>query len=296
MKTVLLWLGCTTVLLFTTTQEAVTTENRVFFVTVSWLQQHIDDKDLLILDARGSTAYMAGHIPNAIMTNWQQFSDTRGTPGDKNWGNLLTAKGLKVVFQKLGISPKRKIVVYADRGGWGEDGRIVWMLQMAGFTNSKMLDGGMYKWLLIDGKISQQMSVPTASKLSTLQLNKQTNATTDFVKNNINRYKIIDVRDKKEYDGATDFGEKRGGHLPNAINIPFGTLFNDDNTLKSYDKLNKIVAKLGLSKDDSIITYCTAGLRSAYLLLVLQQLGYKNVKNYDSSFYEWAADDKLTVK
>lgn len=37
----------------------------------------------------------------------------------------------------------------------------------------------------------------------------------------------------------------------------------------------------GLSKEDHIITYCTGGIRSAYMQLVMEMCGFENSENYD---------------
>lgn len=45
----------------------------------------------------------------------------------------------------------------------------------------------------------------------------------------------------------------------------------------------------GLAKTDNIVTYCTAGIRSAYMQLILEMCGYENTWNYDESYYRWCA-------
>ena len=70
--------------------------------------------------------------------------------------------------------------------------------------------------------------------------------------------------------------------------MKYTDLFNKNGTLKSNDQLTKLFEDAGLSKDDKIVTYCTAGIRSAYTQLVMDMCGFKNVKNYDGSFYRWA--------
>ncbi|NLA70171.1 MAG: sulfurtransferase, partial [Clostridiales bacterium] len=90
-----------------------------------------------------------------------------------------------------------------------------------------------------------------------------------------------------EYDGATDYGEAKGGRLPGAIHIKYTDLFEENGTLKSNDDITKMFTDAGLSEDDQIVTYCTAGIRSAYMQLIMSDCGFKNVKNYDESYYRW---------
>lgn len=50
---------------------------------------------------------------------------------------------------------------------------------------------------------------------------------------------------------------------------------------------------VGFSKDDQIVTYCTAGIRSGYMQLILEMCGFGNSKNYDESYYRWCAVEEV---
>ncbi|UTW69537.1 hypothetical protein KHA80_22805 [Anaerobacillus sp. HL2] len=89
---------------------------------------------------------------------------------------------------------------------------------------------------------------------------------------------VIDTRTEKEFNGATDFGETRGGHIPGSINLPFKELYNNDSTIKSQKDIDAIMSELGISKDDTIVTYCTTGIRSAHMTLILRMAGYEKWK------------------
>ncbi|NMR36079.1 rhodanese-like domain-containing protein [Chryseobacterium aquaticum] len=67
---------------------------------------------------------------------------------------------------------------------------------------------------------------------------------------------ILDVRSKSEYSG---------GHIKNSINIPVNELQNNLSKLKS--------------KDQTIITCCASGMRSASAKSILINNGYQNVHN-----------------
>ena len=89
------------------------------------------------------------------------------------------------------------------------------------------------------------------------------------------------------------YGEANGGHLPGAIQIRYTDLFNSDSTLKSNEDLTRMFEDAGLSKEDHIITYCTGGIRSAYMQLVMEMCGFENSENYDESFYRWCVEGDL---
>ena len=116
---------------------------------------------------------------------------------------------------------------------------------------------------------------------------------TDELKEIYDDCKIVDTRTDKEYNGKTMYGEANGGHLPGAIQIRYTDLFNSDSTLKSNEDLTKMFEDAGLSKEDHIITYCTGGIRSAYMQLVMEMCGFENSENYDESFYRWCVEGNL---
>jgi len=264
------------------------------FASVSWLKENA--KNVIILDARPEDQYKAGHIPGAINAYWQMFGDMNGKPGDPGWGTLLPVDKLAEKIRALGINSDKEVIVYADPSGWGDDGRIVWMLKMAGVNKSKMLDGGWPSWQAAGGEAAKDIPVANPVEFIITGLDEDMNTTTDWIKANMSNIKVIDARAKKEFDGAVDYGEKRGGHLPGAINLPFNEVFKDDGTLKSISDLKDLFTKAGLKPEDDIVVYCTKGIRSAHETLILRMLGFDKAKNWDASYYEWAGNKDLPVE
>lgn len=267
--------------------------NDNLLVSVDWLKENLHNEDLLILDARGEEEYLKGHIPGAIPVTWQQFSKMEGAPGDEDWGVVLDAAELSEAFSSIGVSTDKTIVVYGNPNAWGEDGRIIWMLQLAG-VNGKMLNGGWPSWEKA-GEVTKEVTQAIPSSFSVSELDYSLFASTEWLSENHDNLVVIDTRTEKEFNGATDFGEARGGHIPGSINLPFKELYNNDSTIKSQSDIEAIMNELGISKDDTIVTYCTAGIRSAHMTLILRMAGYENVKNYDASIYEWANKDTLPL-
>lgn len=268
-----------------------------YIVTADWLKENIDREDLLVLDARGEDAHKKGHISGAIPVMWQGFANMEGGPGEANWGTVLEPKALSEKLSQHGITKDKEIVVYTTSpNGWGEEGRIVWMLKRAGFENAKMLDGGYDYWSSNGYETSKDKVELVAGNVEVTDLDNETNITTEELNSKLNEVVIIDVRDKSEYEGATKYGEARGGHLPGAINITFNEFLNKDGTLKTAEEIQSILDDNGIKKDDEIVTYCTAGIRSAHMQIVLDMMGYENAKNYDASFYAWAGNEDLEVE
>jgi thiosulfate/3-mercaptopyruvate sulfurtransferase len=258
------------------TKEATspkTTFKGEYTVDADYVKDNLDD--IILIDARGDDAAKKETVKKAVPMAWQYLADVEsGATGDENWGLVLEPKKLAERLGEKGIDKDKEVVLFASaQEGWGDDGRIAWELLAAGYKDVKMVKGGT-ELKPVDVKIDS--------------LNQDHMIKTDELKADYDDYKIVDVRANEEYDGEVLYGEAKGGHLPGAIQVRYTDMFNKNGTLKSNEKLTKIFEDAGLSKDDKIVTYCTAGIRSAYTQLVMDMCGFKNVKNYDGSFYRWA--------
>ncbi|NLW92353.1 MAG: sulfurtransferase [Syntrophomonadaceae bacterium] len=269
-------------------------QKATLMVDVQWLKDNLDKVD--VIDARVEKDYTNGHIPGAVNATWQSLCDMQGKPGEVGWGVALPQEELAAKIGALGISGEKPVIVYAQPPGWGEEGCVLWMLKMAGIKDAKMLDGGYAVWQTAGNETSKDVVKATAVPFKIDNVDESLTASTDFINKNLGKIRIVDSRSEKEYKGATDYGEARGGHLPGAINIPFESMFNQDNTLKDFDQLSQIFQDAGLKPGDEIVTYCTAGIRSGYMALVMRAAGYENARNYDESFYEWAGNKSLKVE
>jgi thiosulfate/3-mercaptopyruvate sulfurtransferase len=275
--------------------ETASYTNNDLLVSADWVKDNLDK--VVILDARDAKSYAAKHIPNAINVAWPQFTDMENKKsGDKGFGVLLEASKLADAIGKLGIDGTKTIVVYGTPpSGWAEDGRIAWTLKSAGLKDVKILNGGWTAWESKSYASDTNVPSVTATAFKISAIDTSLNATTDYIKSNLGKIKIIDAREADEYAGAVKYGEARGGHLPNAINITWTQLYNSDGTVKSQTEIETILTDKGISKTDEIVAYCTKGIRSADMTLILKMAGY-NAKNYDASYYEWAGDSSLTVE
>jgi thiosulfate/3-mercaptopyruvate sulfurtransferase len=105
---------------------------------------------------------------------------------------------------------------------------------------------------------------------------------------------LVDVRSVDEFAGKIlappGLAELalRAGHIPGAVNVPWGQAANDDGTFKSPEALKDLYQSKGVTGTDEVIAYCRIGERSSHTWFVLKYLlGYDKVKNYDGSWTEW---------
>lgn len=272
----------------------------------AWLVQNLTNADVLVIDARGlpgdSSGYLAGHIPGAVWAVWQKFASFSSAPTEPGYGVLLSASELSKQLASIGVTSTKTVVVYTDnKMGWGEDGRLAWMLRMAGVSRAKILNGGINFWKDQGNSVATDFVTPTPSSFSITTLDQSFVVSTEYLNNNQSNVVILDSRSRAEYDGDTTsygpsghggWGEKNFGHLPNAVAATFTNVFNADGTLKSQGDLVALFTGYGItSKDAIVVSYCTGGIRSGLLTVALRIAGYSNAKNYDESFWGWTASD-----
>lgn len=261
------------------------------YVNAVSLQENL--ANVVVIDARATKEYDLGHVPGAINITWQMLSNMAPKQGEMNWGVVLGKDELATKIGSFGIDGTKDIVVYNDPKGLGEEGRVLWMLRVAGINNSKILNGGYPAWLELKGETSKDAPVITAANFTIAAYDESRIATTDYVKTNLSNVKLVDTRSPEEFNGTMNHGEnykgeKALGHIPGAVHLQYSDLYNVDGTIKSIADLKTTFEAIGLKPEDEIITYCTVGIRSGFTAEILKMAGFNNAKNYNGSFSEWA--------
>lgn len=246
--------------------------------------------DVIFVDSRGEKKAVTGTISGAIATTWQDWSDMSVGQGNAGYAMYLPADKISEILGKLGLSKDKEIIIFGEgKDGWGDDARLMNQLLACGYTDVKIVDGG-YEAMKDAGAATQLLASkldPVEVKVDKVDTSKI--VTTEELQKNYGDYKILDVRSKEEYDGATLYGEAKGGHLKGAIHFPYTSLFQKDGTLKSNQEIKKMLEEAGVKPEDKIAAYCTGGIRSAYMQAILEMCGYENSYNYIESFWRWSA-------
>ena len=268
-----------------------------YLAVATWLRNKLDGS-IVVLDARSEKEYQKKHIKGALPVSWQQFTDMKNKkPGDEGFGVLLDSEALRQVILKLGIDGTKPVLVYGNSPeGWGEEGRIMWTLLAAGVKDVKLLNGGWKAWEKSGYETDSVVPVLPEAKDFSISIDETLSADASYIYENMPSLKIIDARTPQEFNGAMLFGEKRGGRLPGSLNIPWDSVVDKDGYILHQKDLVSLFSSFGIEKEDDIVAYCTKGIRSAYLTMVLRLAGYENARNYDASFYEWAGKKELPLE
>ncbi len=263
-----------------------------------WVVQANQVKDWMakgatILDVRDEASWKKQHLRGSLHTTWQHFSE----PKAPNQGRLLQNQAiLNQRLQALGISKTKPVLVLGDAvNGWGEEGRIVWMLRTFGHSDAHFIDGG-HRALLKAGLPMTTEATKVSKGDFVIKRNNQWDIQKQMLLDWLKAKKfskevtLVDTRELREYNGETPYGESRGGHVPGAVNLHYKELVTSAGLLYPRTVLLKKLKEKGITPDKAVVAYCTGGIRSGWLVVVLFDLGFKDIKNYAGSMWEWAAE------
>jgi thiosulfate/3-mercaptopyruvate sulfurtransferase len=261
-------------------------------VSTDWLAQNLKRPDIRILESDEDVLlYSTGHIPGAQKIDWHEDLN------DAVQRDYISREQFEKLLRSKGIDESTTVVFYGDRNNWWA-AYALWVFQLFGFTNAKLLDGGRIKWEQ-EGRdmVTDVPSFPPTSYSAPERSDAQIRAFFQEVREHATAGKpLIDVRSPEEFSGERthmpDYpqeGTLRGGHIPGARSVPWARAANPDGSFKSADQLREIYEReQGLKRSDDVIAYCRIGERSSHTWFVLKYLlGYDKVRNYDGSWTEW---------
>ena len=264
-------------------------------VDAEYLLNNRTNENIVVIDARGGMLEEGALMyDKAVVVDWTDIS-LLDEFGGENLGKLLSKDNYEQIFSKLGINANSEVLVYGftmPEQGFGDEARVVYTFNYAGFDKVKFIDGGFKQ---VEKLGFNKNYEPTEDRLDVSDVvrseatqNEKAIFTDELLsKLGSNDVQIIDTRLEVEFNGRVIYGENKADHIPGAISLPFNSLVDEEGFVKSREELEKYVNEKGLDKDKLQITYCTTGVRASYVAVILEELGF-NVRNYEPSFARYA--------
>jgi thiosulfate/3-mercaptopyruvate sulfurtransferase len=263
---------------------------REVLVTADWLEQNLDNPNVRVIEVSVIPGvYERGHIPGAVNFVWHtDFVDTVTR-------DIVKPERFQELVRAAGINNDSTIILYGDNNNWFAAWGV-WIFRGYGFEDVRLLDGGRVKWEADGRTLTTRSVTPAAGNAVVGEFNTALRARlTDVlaVVNGERAGQLIDIRSPREHNGEIFAPEGiqelsvRAGHIPGAVNVPWGQNVNADGTFKSIEELRALYAGLGIDGSQPIITYCRIGERAALTWFVLKELLGYDVALYDGSWTEY---------
>lgn len=259
-------------------------------VTADWLAENLSNPNVRVFEVSVDTGvYERGHIPGAVNLAWHtDLVDTVRR-------DIVSSDGLEAILQQAGVTEDTTVVLYGDNNNWFAAWGA-WVFDIHGIHDVKLLDGGRKYWeaegLPLDTATPEYAASTIDLPEEAAPLRARLVDVLEVVEGGAD-VSLVDIRGPKEFSGEIFAPEGvqelsvRAGHIPGAVNFPWGGAVNEDGRFKSADELKAAFAAIGIDGSKPIITYCRIGERSSHTWFVLSRiLGYE-VRNYDGSWTEY---------
>lgn len=261
-----------------------------YLVSTDWLEKNLKDPKVRIIEVSVVPGvYERGHIPGAVNFAWH--SDLV----DPVRRDIASQEAFQQLLRKAGVNDDSTTILYGDNNNWFAAWGA-WVFDVYGVDNVKLLDGGRAKWEAEGRTLDSRASTPKTGNVTVQAANKDLRAFLPDVLAAAEKrsdVQLVDIRSPDEYNGKVFAPQGvqelavRAGHVPGAVNVPWGQAVAADGTFKSAEELKKVYGAVGIDGSKPIITYCRIGERSSHTWFALKKiLGY-DVRNYDGSWTEY---------
>lgn len=266
------------------------------FTTLITASELAGQRDPCILDCRfdlaepaaGRSRYRAGHIPGAHYLDLDHDLSAPVVPGRSGRHPLPDRNAFGTLIGRLGIAPKRQVVVYDDAGG-AIAGRAWWLLRWLGHARVALLDGGMDAWLgegrpLEAGAARQPDGSPYPERRPlTRTIGPEELPSAELL--------LLDARTRTRFRGETEPIDPVAGHIPGARSAPFEDNLADGR-FRTPRELQMRFAAFG---DGPFACYCGSGVTAAHNVLAMVHAGLPEPALYPGSWSEWIADPERPI-
>jgi len=262
-------------------------------VDTETVANNLNNKSFKVIevDYDPENTYRQGHLQEASLIWWKRDIN------DPITRDIISKSQFEDLLSRNGVTAQSEVILYGDFNNWFA-AFVFWVFKYYGHEKVQIMNGGRKKWEIENRSYTKDEPQIPRTNYVAQPPHEGLRAYLFDVRRALEKSDtvLVDVRSPKEFSGEVTAPAEypmehaqRGGHIPNANNIPWATAVNDtDGTFKSVEELRKIYETKGVTPDKDVICYCRIGERSSHTWFVLKYLlGYPQVRNYDGSWTEW---------
>jgi thiosulfate/3-mercaptopyruvate sulfurtransferase len=248
----------------------------------------------------GAADFAQAHIPGAVYAHLDHaLSAKTGLHETASGGRhpLPSRERFASWLASVGLANNMQAVVY-DRNGANYCGRLWWMLKWVGHDAVAVLDGGLQAWQAAGGAVTAGQSAARAPSVFALQQAKARLLNAQDVAAGLGRpaQTLLDARATPRFKGEVEPLDPVAGHIPGALNRPFGHNLDADGKFKPAAQLRaEFEALLGQREPAGVVHHCGSGVSALPNLLAMEIAGLGSTALYAGSWSDWCSDPARPV-
>ncbi len=247
----------------------------------------------------GDQQFLERRIEGAVRANLDRHLSAQPGRGRSSGGRhpLPTPRDCAAWLASTGFNHNMQAVVY-DRQGTTYCARLWWMLKWLGHDAVAVLDGGLPAWQAMGGALSSGEATPLASGQFVAKTPRATLVTSAQVLAALGSaaQTVLDARAGPRYRGEVEPLDPIAGHIPGALNRPFGDNFQQDGRFKDRQTLYAEFSSLLGGRDPSgVVHQCGSGVTATPNMLAMELAGLGASALYAGSWSEWCSEPTRPV-
>ena len=267
------------------------------------LTQHLHEPSWVLLDCRfdlsnpnwGEKVFAEGHISGAQYAHLDR--DLTGIICAQSGRHPLpSAPDFARRASLWGIDSETQVIVY-DQGNGMYAARAWWLLRWLGHQNVAVLNGGLAAWSASGKTLSTSVHSVGARNFLVSENSKAVIEIKELQRQLAQgEICLVDARSADRFAGQNETMDSVAGHIPSAINHPFGQNLDAHGQLLSTELLNQRWQAILLGRSaKEIVAMCGSGVSACLNLLALEHAGLSGARLFAGSWSQWIRDPRRPV-
>jgi thiosulfate/3-mercaptopyruvate sulfurtransferase len=239
---------------------------------------------------RGRAQWLAGHIPGAY---YAHLDDDLAAPIEAHTGRhpLPLTDDFAQYLASIDWTDGKLLVAYDD-GSNAISSRLWWLMRYFG-QPAALLDGGLAAWKEAGLPMEAGAAGVEAAPVEHLVPDECMIVSADAIFDNLESPEmvVLDARAQERFSGEVENLDSKAGHIPGALNRPFGDNLDDEGRFLDPEILKaQFEVALGGFATDSVIHSCGSGITACHNLFAMELAGLGTTRLYPGSWSEWIRD------